>query len=656
MRTEPARDTLSVLACVLLCGSAMAQEVVPRLEPAACPFEGAEDRGDVRCAYLVVPENRSVPAGRTLRLSVAVLKSPGTDSQLDPLVFLSGGPGDPSVRRTIARLNSPFWNRYRAKRDLVFYDQRGIGFSDPEFCPEMTFSLYTATFRGLSAADRKAFVAEAVNACRKKMLAQGIDFAFYNSITSAQDLDDLRRALGYEQWNLFGVSYGTRLALTAMRDVPGGIRSVVLDSTWPPNAPIGDSKERLMRSLNLTFGQCAANADCRAAFPNLKQDFFSALNDFEAKPMTLEMGDRDRFPDGRIVIDGNLLAWGMFQGFYDRNFVKVFPLVVRELGARNENVLTALADGLVEKRDVSAGLQYAVDCYEWITRISPAMAKADSSRHLELDTWQVYADDREVCSAWHDHRAAESALQAVHSEIPVLVFAGEFDPITPPAFGRLAAATLPRSTLIDVPATGHGVVPYSDCTMNIMEVFLDRPSETLDTTCVAAIAPIGFTTDVYMNPGIYRLAKQFDQPSIVRMLGFGAILLLLLSAVVVWPLAGLVRRIRRRPVSMPAGAMKALWLAALTSLLGLAFVIAVGAVILVTVQDNPFLLGLGVPGNARPLFMLPWLFMLGTAAVVFFAIAAWRRRWWTLAGRLHYLFIACACVGLIAGIANLGLL
>ena len=315
MRIGLSRDILRVLACVLLCGSAIAQEVVPRFEPAACPFEGAENRDDVRCGYLVVRENRGLPDGRTLRLAVSVLKSPGSDPQPDPLVFLSGGPGGPSVEYSMARLESPFWNRYREKRDLVFFDQRGTGYSDPEFCQELNFSLSTSAFRGLSATDRKAFVIEAVDACRKKMLAKGIDFAFYNTITSAQDLDDLRQALGHEQWNLFGGSYGTRLALTAMRDTTVGIRSVVLDSTWPPNAPIADSKERLMDSLNLAFGQCAANADCRAAFPALRQDFFSALDDFEANPMILEMGDPDRFPDGRIVVDGNLLASGNIYWF-----------------------------------------------------------------------------------------------------------------------------------------------------------------------------------------------------------------------------------------------------------------------------------------------------------------------------------------------------
>ena len=656
MRIGLPRDIFSVLSCALLCGSAIAQEVAPRLEPTACPFEGAEGRDDVECHDLVVPENRDEPDGRTLRLAVAILKSTNAEPRPDPLVFLSGGPGGPSVEYSIARLGSPFWSRYRANRDLVFYDQRGTGYSDPEFCPEMTFSLATATFRGMSAGDRNAFVVDAVSACREKMLAQGIDFARYNTFTSAMDLEDLRRALGHEQWNLFGGSYGTRLALAALRDAPAGIRSVVLDSTWPPNAPIADNKERLTRSLNLAFEQCAADTACRAAFPELRRDFFAVLDDFEANPMTLDMGDPDRFPDGKIVIDGNLLAWGIFQGFYDEGFVKVFPLAVRELRARNEEVLTALADGLVQELGVSLGLQYSVECHDWMTRVSPELIMADESRHPELDVWQAYADEQAICKAWHDHRAVDSTLQAVLSDVPVLIFAGEFDPITPPAFGRLAAETLSRSTVIEAPGTGHGVVPYSDCTMTIMEVFLDRPSEPLDTTCVAGIPPIVFATDVFMNAGIYRVAKQFEEPSTARLLGAGAIFLLLLSTIVVWPCAALVRRIRRQSQSMPFAASGARWLAVLTSLIGLAFVAGLGATIATTAQENPYLLGFGVPAAARPLFVLPLLFMLGTAGVVVMGVFAWQRRWWNLAGRLHYAMVTFACTWLVAGIVGLGLL
>jgi pimeloyl-ACP methyl ester carboxylesterase len=648
--------TPEILALVLVCGVGTAANPVPRFESAACPFEGAEDRADVRCGYLFVRENRGLPESRVLRLSVAVLKSSRENPAADPLVFLSGGPGDASVKHTIRRLGSPFWTRYRETRDLIFFDQRGSGFSDPEFCPEMSFALGTATFRGLSAADRKAFVVAAVAACREKVLAQGIDLAFYNSSVSAQDLDDLRRALGYEQWNLFGVSYGTRLALTAMRDTPAGIRSVIIDSVDPPNAPLANRKEALMRSLDLAFEQCAAEAECNAAYPSLEQDVFSALDDFERNPMTLEMGEPGRFPDGRIVIDGNLLAWGLFAGFYERDFVRIFPLFVRELGTRNKEVLTALVDGLV-REPLNAGLQYAVDCTEGITRITPEMVEADGSRHPQLAVWQPYADQDAVCGAWNDQRAAEWNWQAVWSEIPTLIFAGEFDPITPPANGRLAADSLPNSTFIEVPAVGHGAVPYNQCTKDIMAAFLNQPSAALDTSCVAAIAPASFTTDVYMNAGVYRLAAQLQPPDFIRMLGRGLILLLLLSAVVVWPATALLRRLRRRPAStMPAVAKRARLLAGFTALLGIAFVLALGALIAATAQDNAFLLGFGVPVSAGPIFLLPWLLMIGTIGVVLFAVVAWARHWWTLTGRLHYSLVALACVGLTAEILSLGLL
>jgi pimeloyl-ACP methyl ester carboxylesterase len=656
MRIGIAAGFLRVLALFLVCGVATAANLVPRFESAACPFEGADDRADVQCGFLFVRENRALPDGRVLRLSVAVLKSSAENPQADPLVFLSGGPGDASVKHTIRRLGSPFWARYREARDLIFFDQRGTGFSDPEFCPEMSFALSTATFRGLSAADRKTFVVAAVAACREKVRAQGIDLAFYNSSVSAQDLDDLRRALGYEQWNLFGVSYGTRLALTAMRETPAGIRSAIIDSVDPPNAPLAHSKDALMRSLDRAFEQCAADAECNAAYPTLEQDVFSALNDFEINPMTLEMGDPGRFPEGRIVIDGNLLAWGLFQGFYDRDFVRIFPLFVRESRARNEAVLTALADGLV-REPLNAGLQYAVDCTEGITRISPEMVEADGSRHPQLAVWQAYADQDAVCGAWNDQRATEWNSQAVRSELPTLIFAGEFDPITPPANARLAADSLPNSTFIEVPAVGHGAVPYNECTQDIMAAFLDQPSASLDTSCVAAIAPASFTTDVYMNAGIYRLAAQLQPPDIIRLLGRGLILLLLLSAVVLWPVTALLRRLRRRPTAMmPGVAKRARLFAGFTALLGIVFVIALGAVIAATAQENAFLLGFGVPGSAGRIFLLPWLLMMGTIGVVFFAVAAWARHWWTLTGRLHYSLVALACVGLIAEILSLGLL
>ena len=635
-----------------------AQELVPRFEPASCPFEGAEGRDDIECGYLVVAENRDKPDGRTLRLAVSILKSLSDKPLADPLVYLSGGPGGASVKNSMFRMGNSFWTPFREERDLVFFDQRGTGYSEPVFCEEMNFAIQSTPFRGLSADEEQAMIVESVEECREKMLADGIDFGFYNTPTSALDLDDLRRQLGYESWNLFGISYGTTLALAAMRYTPIGIRSVTIDSVWPPNAPLADDNARLMRSLNLVFEQCEADANCMAAFPTMQQDFFSMLEDYEKNPVTVELGDAERFPDGRMVVTGNLLSSGIFQGLYDPGFIEIFPMLVRDVGQRNTNVLAALADGLVREPGFSSGLFYAVECYERIPRITPEMILADESKHPQLEVWKkIPANNHAICNALHQQRADDSLHLPVYSEIPTLVAAGEFDPITPPSYAQLAASTLANSTYFEVPAAGHAAIPYSECAENIMANFLSDPAQPPDTSCTAEISSAKFITDAYINPGVYHLAKLLQgEPVNARLVSLGLIVLLMISAIITWPGAWLLRILRKRQSPMPALASKARWLSAITSMLCLGFLLGLVLVVLQTAQDNPLLLGFGVPGKAGPLFILPWLATFSTIILVVFTVVAWKNRWWSMTGRIYYSLVNFACFGFVAWVTSLGLI
>lgn len=176
--------------------SLIAENLAPRFEKSACPFANDKLEG-VDCGYVTVPENRDHPNGRTLRLAVVVMHNNGASTSRDPLVFLSGGPGQRSVFYTPQRTESKFWNKLREKRDLVFFDQRGTGYSDPAFCPEL-YEVFTAAFKGLSPQKQTGFQTNKLKECRAKLLKQGIDFSAYNSKVSAQDLEDIRKALGYQ--------------------------------------------------------------------------------------------------------------------------------------------------------------------------------------------------------------------------------------------------------------------------------------------------------------------------------------------------------------------------------------------------------------------------------------------------------------------------
>ena len=653
--------TLSFLAAVVLVPMPLsAQETVPRFEPTDCPFETEKPLEGVDCGELVVWENRDRHDEGTLRLAVAILRSTGENPEPDPLVFISGGPGGRSVFHTPARVSSEFWQGVRESRDVIFYDQRGTGFSEPEFCEDLDRVMQETLHMGLAPEEFAARRREALAQCRTRMLEKGIDFSAYNSKTSARDLNDLRQALGYERWNLLGLSYGTKLALTAMRETPDGIRSVILDSVAPPNARLRINRAaNFARVLELAFEQCAADEACRRAYPTLESDFYAWLDALDREPVELAMSDTTRFPAGRIVIDGGLAAGGVFQGFYDRRFIPIFPVLVEHTGPEASHVWRALAEQLVRPVGQSSrGLQLAVNCYEVAPFNPPETVKSAWQRYPRLRTSSVI-DAGSNCSDWHEERADPSFFEPVRSDIPTLILAGEFDPITPPEYGRLAANTLTNSTVVEAPAIGHGVTSRTRCTRRIATDFLDDPAQPPDTDCVANLPSVKFVTDVHTNRGIYPLARMIQQgPGLPVLAGAGIVGLILLSGPLGWPIAASVRRLRGRPSTYPAPGLQrwARWLAALAALLALAFAAGVVLAIRETASANPFLLAFGVSGEFGWLFYLPWILAAVTVAVVFSAVQAWRKCWWDPVRRTHYSLLAGACVAFVLAVGTQGLL
>ncbi len=647
-----------LLSFLLLAVSPVLAATVPMFEPADCPFEVPEEAPGLKCGYVEVAENRDDPDGRTLRLAVAVLESFSENPKPDPLVFLSGGPGVASLQFIPLRLDSDFWNLYRQDRDLIFFDQRGTGYSEPAFCPELDVALTTTAYQGLTPVDQQRKELMAVAVCREQMLADGIDFAHYNSVTSARDLADLRIALGFDEWNLFGISYGTRLALVALREAPDGIRSVFVDSIYPPNADEAMTHTNFDRSLRLVFDRCAANAACEAEFPALEQDLYAMLQDLESRPIEIAMADSSRFPDGRIVVDGSLLAGGIYQGLYDGDFIEVLPLLVREVSARNVDVLQALADGLApDPHNMRQGLYHAVQCFEGVGRAQPASVAADRAAYPELNMWFEGRDELVLCDSWHSERAGVEFAEPVVSDVPTLLIVGDYDPITPPDDARLAMQTLPNSTLVVVPGEGHGPTPKRECTKDLVLRFLDDPAKELDTSCTEDFPLPKFVTQVKATPGIARLMSQADGNGLpAPMLAAAVAVLVLGSALVAWPCAWAWRHLRGHAADHPVPARRARWLGGLVALLTLSFLGALASTVFKALSTNPYILVFGLPADKGWILAIPWIALLATLATAISAVFAWRSRWWSVAARVHYSLVALAGLGFIAWVGSLGLM
>ena len=187
-----------------------------RYEAGPCPnpiVEGVPqiDLGpDFECGFLIAPENRAKPDGRTVRIPVARAKATSPNPAPDPLVYLAGGPGGTGLASAVLRVRAG-WN---ADRDVIFIDQRGALKAQPLLaCPEIDAFFAAAVTLAPTGAEFAARSADATQACHDRLVADGWDLSAYNTTENAADVADLRVALGIPQWNLYGVSYGTDLAL-----------------------------------------------------------------------------------------------------------------------------------------------------------------------------------------------------------------------------------------------------------------------------------------------------------------------------------------------------------------------------------------------------------------------------------------------------------
>jgi pimeloyl-ACP methyl ester carboxylesterase len=629
-----------------------------RFDEAACPFEASPQvLEQVRCGYLTVPQNRAEPDGRQLRLAVAVLKSTSPTPRSDPIVFLSGGPGTPSLRYVPARLSGRadrgLWPHLREDRDLVFFDPRGVGHSEPRFCPEVTEEFFQLHFLGMDGAERLQRQRQVLARCAQIMSSEDVDLSQYNSVTGALDLQDLREALGYGEWNLFGSSYGTRLALEAMRSTPEGIRSVVLDAPAPPNVPRHAKRaESLAEVVHRLAALCASETTCNAGFPDLESRVWRTVEVLDAEPLRIRGGARSGLPDP-IVFDGLLFAQMLYLVMNVEPLLPFVPVLVREVERRNTALVLILAKRLGGGiTQLDRALHLAVECYESAPFNGLEARPGTHGPGLNmLDRVDFVGGTSalESCDAWHRFRASPEAAEPVHSEIPTLIVTGEFDPATHRSYGPMAALALTHSHVVDIRGAAHGAASMHPCTHALMTAFFHDPTHPVDDSCVTEMEAVRFVTDVRVAPGVGRLASTLLSTggSRLQSAAMGLPLLVLLGSVVGWPMATGVARLRRREglVRTPFE-RRAMWGAYAIALLALAFLAGLAWVTMRTMAENPMILLFGVPGWAAPLLVIPWVLLAGSMALVATAALAWRRGAWTRWGRIHFTLVAGASLAL----------
>jgi pimeloyl-ACP methyl ester carboxylesterase len=455
------------------------------------------DSNQITCFNIPVNRNSLKPAAGKFYLAVAVATSKNETKEL-PLLYLHGGPGIATLTNVPSFLKSKAWMQLRQNHSLVFLDYRGTGYSEPGFCDDIEDSIFNFSASHSSSSQQSQYAVALYKDCREKLSQQGINLSDFNSYQLAADAEAVRKALHIPRWNVYGVSYGTTVALHLLRSFPVHIQSVILDSPFPPNAPWSDFVRPFDTCFKIMEKKIAENASTKDVFHSLKKDFANAVERLNKKPATFHQNEIG--PGKNKKYSGDDFAWSIWKAMLKPKAIPMVPLLIHEVAMGNDSILLQWATLFSDPNSFgkfSETQSRAILCYEGRPRKKEDTEEALKTKYPEFVSFNTGLPV-DICNVWRPDVPGEKIFQPVVSNKPVLILSGEYDPVCPPFFAEITKATLPNAFLVHVPSASHAVLHFNDCTRDIVSYWLQHLSKNIPVECIKATEPIQFiTSDIY---------------------------------------------------------------------------------------------------------------------------------------------------------------
>lgn len=628
----------AALFCAL-CRSAAAVGApvdVSALSQFTCPDDqGLVDRKIIRyCGHVAIPGGK---------LAVVVLIPPVPEkAKRTPTVFVHGGPGFGVVDgwATIGAL------RFAADAPLVIFDQRSTGLSEPKLCE----------FLDTDDPKLDAFTPEAlhelalrdIKRCTAELRDGSVDLSAYGTLGTVRDMEHLREALRVEKWNVYGISYGTTVTLAYLAAHSDRVRAAIIDSVYPPEMrAFSNIVPDFFSALDGLNRACASQPRCKQRFGDIRVALDRAIAELDKAPLPLRVVDPATFVEGDRILSSTGLLAAVQSKLMQSTTWHIIPRLLADAGDRNASYLlsSVFADALYEGSVADNAAYLATECRE--------RAPFDDSRALSRQSAQWPAVARvasirtifETCAVWPSKQTSSWSTPA-NVAPPVLVTAGEWDPVTPAEHARRTAATLgPHAQFLLVPKAAHSVTTGDACIEQIVADFFAEPEKAIDATCVSgrsaptfATRLIAYDSNIVSDPG------RVPASSFVFLLG-------LLSSVL-WPAALL---IGRTPSQAPVSRRSALWLT--VSSLG---VVAWATPLALAVRQSQSSVWTwsfyGIPAESWPFFPAIVLFGVTTVAAAWTLGREWRTDALSLWPLLHRTFVLVSLAAVFFSLWRVGVL
>ncbi|MGB5492427.1 MAG: alpha/beta fold hydrolase [Woeseiaceae bacterium] len=614
-----------------------------RIETFACPFKNdiEYEPGEIECGLLQVPENREKPDSRFIELHFVKLNSTWDDDEDDEdeedesglapgkrddvVIYLTGGPGA-HASTYVERFKD---HRIRRHRDMYILEQRGIGYS-ADFCPNYN-ARKPERFDVASYEEQEYASIAAADDCANNASNAGVDLTGYNTIENARDVHALRLALGIEQWNVWGISYGTILGQAYINEDPEGIRAIVLDSIVPINAQdephYWQAVKWYDRDLKKLDALCQADPACAKRYPELGERLRQATRTVIDNPIVVDVKDTELFPSGEARIFADIVAFLPFIFLYEQSNYPGLPGLIYAwtdvVEKRDETLFKALAQsGGDIFGGLSQGMYNAIFCLDGYREAQIAAGEADREAFPLLSSAIGSAGASEKfaqrCRDLGMSPRDFAQYRPVTTDIPALIVAGDMDPITPPPLAKAILPGFSNATYVEFPYAGHGPLRSVECGGDLLNLFFDDPGAAPDLSCVDEMeapdfyAPL-YTTDI--APRLMLLAVEDKKKLAGPAIWGGLSVFVSLIAFIVLSIAPLGRRLDKRKAVDVSGARWSAWLAATFAIAAAAII---GVAFATTAEASEILVIFG---------LVPWAIygalagllagLFGIAAIVF---------------------------------------
>ncbi|QHI35392.1 Carboxylesterase A [Kordia antarctica] len=580
------------------------------------PYADILNEDTITWHYLSVPENWEKPESNTIKIAVSVLKNKANLENAPAVVFIQGGPGASGVQNIGSWVNHVL----RENNDIVLFDIRGTGYSEPRLCPDLGAEFLTILAKNQSPEKDEEDKTNVAFSCKQELIKNGVDTDAYHSLSVAKDLNALRSKLGYSKWIVYGASYGTYMAQVYASYYPNDVQSLILDSSI---ADISDyyteNTSNYMTSLGKVFNACKNDADCNAEFPNLEEDYYAVIADLTDNPITVSVS-KNIVESEEFTFNAEDFKIAIQQTLYNKQFIEIMPLLISQFKERNKDALGTLVASFSSLLGLDYGVYYCVSCNEALPNNDIQVFESNAAQYGKLKGGlSFYKSDFKVCEKWNlskpDSLAQNYDLSGLANvDFPVIVISGEYDPITPLTNGEKVAKKFKNAYAVTGYTYGH-VPGFTFIGNEVIGAFTKNPSQQPDAEAFKQAAKMQLVSNVTVNPGVSNMGNSIGQMDPLFLAPLAIAFLIMIAYIFIYSF----NLVRKKYQGVSNKIIRIITI--ITSIIGLVTITGLVLALLEVMNKNFFILAFGLPENFNYLFTLTIVFTaLTLISLVFFIV------------------------------------